>query len=78
MAAVFCFSLSLYFCPVFLGLIYTVTVFLNLPTAGSSASGWTVFFLNSFLQVLHSGETVIFPLHATTLNNVCLNKINTE
>jgi hypothetical protein len=55
----------------FFGIIYPVIFFFNLPTAGSSASGWTVFFLlNSLQEVLHSGVTVIFPLPTTQLDYV--------
>jgi hypothetical protein len=40
-------------------------IFFDLPTAGSSASGWAVFFLNSIEEVLLSGKAVIFPLPST-------------
>jgi hypothetical protein len=33
--------------------------FFNLPTAGSRASGWTVFFLNSFQEVMHTHHNLI-------------------
>jgi hypothetical protein len=58
------FSFSL--CHVFFELTNTDSFFSNLSKAGSSASGWTVFFLlNSLQEVLHSGDTVILPLPTT-------------